>query len=287
MAKAIISTTYNNTYLYFLPIVTFCWHKLNVGTICFMPFLKDGVDGYNPDKEKREKYSLIIDTLDKLGVELQTAPFSAPEHKEATYAQCSRLYGACLDLPEDEVLITGDVDMAVFNEPGTLIFGNIYGMEHITIVGNDLTPEKQYPMCYCAATVSGWRKFMNLEDKTYQQCLDELLGNEECENMRGNFWSKDQEILFNKINKYKENNRASIQLQPRAREGTQFASKRYDRDDAFLLDRLSPDTIDFHMPRPGYEPQNFDIILKVLQYHYPNDKFDWLIEYTNAYKQLL
>jgi len=276
--KAIISSTYDSKYLYFLPIVTFCWNRLGVDVICFMPYLKDGIDGYNPDKNKRAKYELIIDTLDELGIELQAAPFSAPEHKEATYAQCSRLYGACLDLPEDEILITADVDMAVFKK----IWVDIpKEFPHFYIIGNDLTPDKQYPICYAYARVGTWRSVFELDGKAYQQCLDEHLGGIECENMRGNYWGADQEKLYNMAS------RSMPILTPRSNGQNQFATKRYDRDDSYILDRLSPDTIDFHMNRPGYEEKNFEIILTILKYHYPDEDFTWLVDYTNAYKQLL
>ena len=162
-------------------------------------------------------------------------------------------------LPEDEVLITSDVDMAVFQIPA-----NVSGT--FSVYGYDLVPEGQMPMCYLTASVKQWRETFGLDGKSYQQCLDEILGHEEMENMRGNLWSRDQEIAYDKIT-----NRFSHTAIKRARPGTQFAENRYDRDDAFILDRLSPDTIDFHMPRPGYEPQNFEIIMKILKYHYPND----------------
>ena len=35
--KTIISTTYNDNYLFFLPITTWSWNKLGVDVICFMP----------------------------------------------------------------------------------------------------------------------------------------------------------------------------------------------------------------------------------------------------------
>ena len=290
--KAIISTTYSNTYLYFLPIVTFCWNKLGVDVICFMPsgrttIKKDGnvLQGVYPDGNK--KMYLINETIKKNKGNLSIHCFSAPEHKEATYAQCSRLYGACLDLPEDEVLITGDVDMAFFSQEWVNRFGNLY---HPIIFGADLVPDGQYPMCYAAMTVKQWRMVTKSQGKTYQQCLDEELGDLDSLHFRGNFWSRDQELLYNKLNGcFQVSYPAPIPkvLENRARQGTQFADKRYDRDDSYILDRLSPDTIDFHMNRPGYEEKNFEIILTILKYHYPDENFDWLISYTNAYRELL
>lgn len=277
--KAIISSTYDDRYLYFLPIVTWCWNKLGVDVICFMPSSKTiklapnsyGVRDYI---FADNKVNLIQRTTKEMNLKLYV--FDAPEHKEATYAQCSRLYGACLNLREDEVLITSDVDMAVFKVPA-------YGGTGMGVVGIDLVPKNQIPICYIYGDVKEWRNRFEINSRTYQQCLDDLLGNIEADHFRGNYWGKDQEEAYNKI----LGNNGYATLIPRAREGTQFASKRYDRDDAYILDRLNPDTIDYHMNRPGYEPQNFEIILKILQYHYPNDNFDWLISYNEQYKALL
>ena len=268
--KAIISTTYNNTYLYFLPIITWCWNKIGADVICFIP-------NHSFDDKRVE---LIVKTaspiLGGIDLRLKTHYFDSPEHKEATYAQVSRIYAAALDLPEDEILISGDVDMAVF--------GDYLKQKNadFDIFGYDLCPEKQYSICYISATVKAWREAMQINGRTYQQCLDDLLGGIEAEHLRGNYWGKDQETAYNHISEY-----SNKYLHGRARPGTQFASRRYDRDDSFILDRLSPDTIDFHMNRPGYEPQNFEIILTILKYHYPYENLDWLIQYTEAYKSLL
>ncbi len=265
--KAIISTTYDSKYLFFLPITTFLWNKLRVDVVCFLPQMAK-------TEKERQKYLLSVNTIPRNGVNLRTYMFDCPEHKEATYAQCSRLYGACLDLPEDEVLVSSDIDMGLFQVPPYI--------DGFTIFGSDLTPSNQYPICYISAKVKDWRNAFGLHNKTYQQALDELLAHEECEHFRGNMWGRDQETSYNKISQNQ-----SLHLVKRAREGTQFASKRYDRDDSFILDKLSLDTIDYHMNRPGFEPQNFDIIMKVLEYHYPYENFDWLVNYNEEYKKLL
>jgi len=272
--KAVISTTYDDTYLWYLPLTTWLWNKLGVDVICFMPIERKGRD--------YDKLSLAMEFCNNN--KLSIYQFDAPEHKEATYSQCARLYAACLYLPEDEVLVTSDIDMGVINFPfaGEIVFGGLI-KDRIIVFGGDLVPQGQVPMCYLIGSVKTWRSQFLLEGYTYQQKLDELLGDIECENMRGNYWSKDQQ----------EANRAIVESQfdninvNRAKEGTQFASHRYDRDDAYILDRLSPDTIDYHMNRPGFEEKNFEIILTILKYHYPDENFDWLISYNEEYKKLL
>jgi hypothetical protein len=263
--KAILSTTYTDNYFYFLPIVTWCWNKLDVDVICFMP-----------ENSFTDKFRLVNETMIKNcpSDNNAIAYFSAPEHKQATYAQCARLYGACLDLPEDEILVTSDVDMAVFR------FLPYQG--GFTVLGTDLVPNGQLPMCFISANVKNWRDAFHLHGKTYQQCLDETIGKEECTNMRGNLWARDQETAFKKITPTGLLNGVS-----RSNGQNQFATKRVDRDDAYWRERVTLDLIDAHLWRPGYEPENLSNILELLQMMYPNDNFDWLINYTEQYKALL
>lgn len=267
MAKAVISTTYDSKYLWFLPLTTFLWNKLGVDVICFMPRLN----------EISDKIALINKVQVEQKLRQKHYFFNSPTHKEATYSQCARLYAACLDLPEDELLITSDIDMALFKIPVPEYTNGTF-----TVFGSDLVPEKQFPICYLSATVRQWRDAFNLNGKSYQQCLDELLGDIECESFRGNYWGKDQEEAYNKINLSQ-----AISYVPRSNGQNQWATKRYDRDDAYILDRLSPDTIDYHMNRPGFEDGNFQIILTIMKYHFPNEDFQWLIDYNEHYKKLL
>ena len=116
---------------------------------------------------------------------------------------------------------------------------------------------------------------------TYQAALDSHLGHIECEGFRGNYWCYEQEVLFNKLQD------ANCLLIPRSNGQNQFATKRYDRDDSFILDRLNPDTIDYHANRPGYEDENHEIILAILKYHYPHEDFAWLRNYRNEFLKLL
>ena len=227
--------------------------------------------------EYSDKIKLIVDTVEKNKLKIDVHGFECPEHKEATYAQCSRLYGACLDLPEDEVLIVSDIDMGNFKIPEIDTYDNCF-----CITGNDLVPKGQYPMCYITAQVKNWRIAFRLHNKTYQECLDELLGDIECESFRGNYWGKDQETAFDKISK------VAHSLSPRSNGQNQFALNRVDRTDLHYKDRWDRfNLIDAHLWRPGYSEENFPKILELMQFMYPQENFTWLIDYTNAYKQLL
>ena len=273
--KAVISSTYDNRYLYFIPIVTWCWNRLGVDVICFIPRLWKEDIKTEPRKSDYNKAVLVKRTMEELGMKFQLEAFNCPSHKEATYAQCSRLYGCCLSLPEDEVLIISDSDMANFKVPPCINYP-------ITIYGSDLVPEGQFPMCYASGTVKAWREAfgINWYHKTYQFMLDELLGGIECENMRGNYWGKDQQTLWEKT---KEN----TFLIPRARPNTQFADNRVDRDDINWRAYVNEDLVDAHLWRPGYTDENHANIMELMRMKFPDEDFQWLIDYNHAYKQLL
>lgn len=266
--KTVISSTENSFYSYFIPITTFCWNKLGVGVILFLP----------KNCKFDDKIQLGLSYINNWSDDNSYYYFSMPNYKDATAAQCVRLYAASLDLPEDDVLVVSDIDMIVlnpsyFHEPPQGI---------IDIYGADLVPPKQYPMCYLVGSVKTWRDLIG--GGSYQEKLDDLLGGIECENMRGNYWSKDQQEIFELL---QSNDLVDYRLFNRASPGTQLATKRLDRDDSFILERLSPDIVDYHANRPGYESHNFSVIMSILDYYFPHEDLSWIEEYNEKYKQLL
>lgn len=268
--KAVISSTYDDKYFWFIPLTTWLWNKLGINVICITPYFRT---------QEQVKNMVMNNCIQKMNMDIEFWQFSAPEHKEATYAQISRLYAASIPgIDNKEVLISSDVDMGVFRN----IFSDTNGL--LWNIGCDLVPDSQLPICYTWGEAWHWDMRFDIKGKSLQECLDEQLAHEECEHMKGNLWSRDQELLKKAFAKHNYDSTVRV---PRARPGTQFATNRLDRDDAYLLERLNPDIIDYHMPRPGYEENNFNQILTVLQYFYPNDDLQWLINYRNAYIKLL
>ena len=275
--RAIISSTYDSTYSFFIPITTWLWNKLGVDVVCFMPEHRHLIfKGFTEEEidERKKRYYYLSEFLEEKKLNCHIYRFFAPEHKEATYAQCSRLFAHTVTIPEDGALIVSDVDMLVFKVPP------IHHSE-FTIWGADLVPEKQYPMCFITGTHERWETTFDKYGNTLQECLDNLLGGIECDNMRGNYWGKDQETAYNEISQ------TNPILFNRAREGTQFASHRIDRDDAYFMDRLTPDIVDYHMHRPGFTEDNIEKIISVISYFYPTDDLNWIREYAAEYRKLL
>lgn len=255
---AVISTTNDPLYSFFLPIVHWCWGKLGIGTCIVVP--RSMID------------SAVLNLILQYTQGAFYSTFTCPQNKEATYSQVARLYASQCD---DDFYITSDADMAVFRD-------EFVEDEYFNILGSDLVPVGQYPMCYAWAVGDVWNKAMKIGDKTMQQCLDEQLAHEEMENMRGNLWSRDQEILRNNLSMFQP-----LATVARARPGTQFASHRVDRDDINWRAYTGPTLLDAHLWRPGYTDANFANIMELLTIQYPEENFTWLREYRSAYLDLL
>jgi hypothetical protein len=275
--KAVISSTFDSVYLYGLPIVTWAWNKLGVDVICFQPYLASN-ENYS------EATTLTMHALSTGNTRLTFRQFRCPPDKAATYAQVSRLFAWCLDIPDTELIVSSDVDMMVLMMPPHPLKHENGGIsvyqDKIAILGTDLVPEGQYPMCYATGTKAAWRQSFEKYGSSYQECLDKIIGPIDCENIRANYWGLDQELLYKNVSPY------AIEFQ-RARPGTGFASRRLDRDDSFLLDRLSPDIIDFHLPRPLWTDENNAILMTVLKYYWPNEDFRWWENYKEQYLKLM
>lgn len=266
--KAVISCTEDEKYCWYIPVVIWVWNKFGIGVILFLP---------ESSKANPQMQFCLSSINDKDGVN-KVCYFGMPTRKEATASQCVRLYASAIDLPEDETIVISDIDMFVFNP--SYFHEPVKGL--IDIYGADLVPPKQYPMCYGVGQVGTWRTLIG--EGTVQEHLDRLLGDIECDNMRGNYWGKDQETLWNLLN---TNDEVDYRLFNRAKPGTQFATNRLDRDDAYILERLSPDIVDYHANRPGYEPHNFQTIMAILNYFFPHEDLSWIYEYDEKFKQLL
>lgn len=269
---AIISVTYDDQYLFYLPLVTWCWNKLGHKVVVIGPDMEGETDDTRID--------LVIDTRWEQDLQFHWVGFEASPEKNATYAQCSRLYAAAFRnlLPGDEVLITSDADMIVLNKE---YFENAQD-GRIHIYGADLVPEGQYPMCYISMTAGTWRAVMGIEtDEKIQHKLDQLLGHLDCEHFRGNYWCKDQETIYNALTA----GGWSVVKHNRAKLPHQFATRRADRDG--WPEEIPQGLIDAHLPRPGYTDKNFAKIMNLIKTYYPHDDVQWMYEYHKKYNQLL
>jgi hypothetical protein len=260
---AALSVTDHDFYAFPLPLTVYSWNKIGVKCITFMP-----------NGELSAKMQLVMQYC---GSDNRFFRFDAPEHKQPTYAQVSRLFGCCTDLPEDEILITGDSDLSVFSD----YFKQLESGQ-IHLVGVDLVPPEQYAICFVAAPVKTWREVMWVTPGTsYQKYLDDHLGPIECEHFRANQWAFDQGLIYRQLTR---NNWPTVKHN-RAIEPHAFATRRADRDG--WPQTIPADIIDSHLPRPGYTDENWKKIFTLFSTMYPNEDLQWMEDYRNQYIKLI
>lgn len=269
----VLSATEHDFYAMPLPFVVYSWMKIAVRCIVFIPQRKNNLKIELAIKYCREHASDLV----------QFYEFECEEKRVPTFSQVSRLFGATTinyrphrtkEENDNEVMITGDSDLAVFdvNIFRELNDGNIH------VIGADLTPDEQYPMCFAAMPVHVWKKVMGI-NKGYQEHIADIVNPIEGENVRGTNWCLDQFLL----KKHIDGSGLEVRKHMRANPGTQFASKRADRD-GWHFD--PNDIIDAHLPRPLTDEENFNKVFDLFTYKYPNDNLEWMKQYRNEYMAL-
>lgn len=260
---SVLSATEHDYYAMPLPFAVYSWAKCGFSSLVFIP------KGDNPKLELAKKYCLSHTAFYE---------FDAEEKRIPTFSQVSRLFGAATEyaqLQKNTVMITGDSDLCVFGDYFKLLDDG-----KIHVVGYDLTPDEQYPMCFIAMPVHEWLNVMEI-NKSYQEHIAELINPIEGCNIRGEQWSYDQWYIKRKL----DVSNKKIVLHTRSDGQNQFAQHRADRDS---WGNFNPyDIIDAHLPRPLTNEENFNKVYELFKIKYPDDNLDWMTEYFNAYKQLL
>lgn len=252
---AVLSATEDDFYAMPLPFVVYSWRKIGARVFVFVP------SGDNPKLRIAEKYCPELTRFLK---------FDCEEKRIPTYSQVSRLFGGSTTFADKVVMITGDSDMCVFGDFfSTLLDGGVH------IVGADLTPEDQYPMCYAAMPAATWRDVFGSKD--YQEALSELIDPIEGQNIRGEQWCFDQWYLKKKLTEYGLD---KVKFHNRSNGQNQFAQNRADRD-GWHFDPYN--ILDAHLPRPLTDEENFKKVTDLFRIKFPSDDLSWMEQYRNEY----
>jgi hypothetical protein len=254
----VLSCTDNPLYSFYLPIIVKAWRLFGFEPVICLPH--ETRLNKSPELEQALHY-----TGDFIPVYIKSNT-----EQQVTYIQCSRLFVAAEIGYDDDVLITSDVDMLPLNGD---YFTHELGGFHV--FGSDLVQDNQYPICYLSATAAQWRESFQMDTQhTATDYINREIGHVKCDDMRGNYWFRDQETARKYIG---ENITSFARKLP-----TGKARGRLDRDQLHLF---VSGVIDCHLPRPGYEDQNYSAIKKLLNKAFPGE-FAWLDEYHKAFTTL-
>jgi hypothetical protein len=272
---AVIATNHSHSYQFFAPLTALMWREVvGFNTLCFLT-------GNERDwQDKAAK--LVASKVQEVGARVQYIGL-LEGYRDSQAAQSSRQHAAALDLPESDLLMTGDIDMwplsrewfRQFDLDGydfASFYSNAYGWPHPPFL----------PTPYIVATVKNWRKVMQLE------CRGEILTQ-----MQANFdrtlgryhdswtaWWQD-EVYFN--SKLREWDGWPKRVQMITRDGCP-PHDRIDRGCWPAVIDWSKPLADTHLVRPGATPENWSRIRPILE-HFVPDHMDWVDSYHRAYSE--
>lgn len=263
MAKVILSTNDHDNYLFFLPLVCWMWGKFDFESIVIMP-----------DKRTEKVRYVLKNTYAQVEFFTPTTTY-----REDTLVQVSRLYAGCLDIPDNEYLLTSDVDML----PLSPYFFQWF--DQINYFGHDLTGYGHIPICYIGMMAEKWREIMSIKkgDDIVKMMCDEMISYPQA--LGGDFqqyWFTDQNIITQKLRSYGLDRCHGIDRQTMP---NGCAKGRVCR--AYGFDINTPHPIDAHLLRPGYTDFNFEKILLLIYRIFPNEDLTWMRTYRDGYMKYL
>jgi len=272
---AVIATNQSGSYDFFAPITTLFWkHIVGYRTLCF--FTDTSKEWENPVAQ------VVKNATIEAGAKVEHIG-KLEGYRDAQAAQSSRQHAAALDIPEDDQLVTGDIDMWSLDgdwfrqhDPVrwdfTSWYANAYGWPYPPF----------HPTPYIQATVKKWREVMQLEVRgeilsQMQANFDRTLGRYHDSWMA---WWQD-ELYFN--SKLKAWGGYPDRVQMITREGCP-PHDRIDRGCWPAEFDWSKKYVDTHLIRPGATRENWPKIRPIIE-HYIPEKMDWVDKYREAYSK--
>lgn len=267
MKVAVISTDENQDYMYHIPLTIWAWRK--IGWSVMVMFVSDNISELSELIFRRH-----TDLHNQLNVEVCLVP-TIKGYRNATVAQISRLYAAAVPFVGD-ILMTSDGDMLPLSDYWKL-------QSKPTVYGFDLTSYTEFPISYIQMDSSDWKQVMNLDqnhnvEHFIKRDLDSMPNAKSDDFYK--FWGVDQQLITQRLKPFKPT------IINRGQYPNGYARGRVDRG-AWTLDHK--EFIDAHLHHQIHHKQNdwkFQQTLELLRKIWPEESFDWYIEYHNEFKRL-
>lgn len=258
----VLSVNDNPDYLYYTPLTCWAWRKFGWEPVIML---------------HTERSMTAVDTLVWSNDNVRTVRMcllNMQDCRSDTLTQMSRLYAACV---QDGYLMTGDIDM--------LPLSDYWKPEHEhvpTVWGHDLTGFGHYPICYIGMPSEGWKRVMKLYPQNYNDCIERDLKElpQALDPDFYKYWFTDQDLITKRLKTY-----APVIIN-RGQYSNGYAVGRVDRG-AWSLNHSQ--FIDAHLFQQLYHKNNqdkFDKTMELLTSIWPDEDFQWFIDYTNEFRKL-
>jgi hypothetical protein len=256
----VLSVNDNHEYLFYLPLTVWAWRKFGWEPVILF---------HGEFTEAQQLIGQMEPCNDWIWVR------SIEGYESNTITQVSRLYGSKHDIG---YFMTGDIDMIPLSD-----YWKPSDEKEITVWGHDLTGYNHMPICYIGMHSYMWASVMCFADGDINDYIKrdlDLIPNAKSTDSTKR-WVVDQDLITERINavQFKKN------FVSRGTLPNGYPIGRVDRS-AWSINH---DTlIDCHLPRGIYrDKEAFEKTMQLLHVAFPNDNFDWFVEYTEKFKQLV
>lgn len=259
----VLSVNENPQYQFYLPLVCWAWKQFGWDVILFCGEANRTLTlamSYAEALDMANVHRLVVDG-----------------YKSETVAQISRLYAASLYGHHEDYLMTSDIDMVPLSDYWQ------FDPEKITVWGHDLTGFQHIPICYVCMKRTRWVEVMGLTHHRYNDLikrdLDSMPNAKSEDSVKR--WVVDQDLLTDRINAVN----FPKEFVPRGSGANGYPIGRVDRS-AWSLEHTQ--LIDCHLMRDIYlNSDNLTKTLLLLYKVFPGEDFQWFIDYTNDFSNLV
>ena len=236
--KAIVTSTENNKYLDFWPVVKKSWERLEVEPVLYI-------------------------ISDKTNEHSDAKYFHIPEVNPVFVSQTLRLLAPSLH--KDDICIISDMDMIPLSKDYFVNKLKNYEDDKFVIFRSGATSEDMLPICWNAAKGSTWSKIFKVNNIT--EIIQVLTSwyPKSYEPFKDN-WYLDQFILKKSIDNFELDNKSKvIRLTDEILNFKRLNRSNYRSD--LKLFKQSPNLfVDFHMPRPyKLHKKSINKVLKIIE----------------------
>jgi hypothetical protein len=285
MKRAVVSSSADNIYGFFTPILGRLWRDLIGYKPLFILFKDEDEWTRSPDT------AFILKTLKDDGHEvIFINPVAG--YRTSTVMQLSRVLAAAIpSVADDDYLLTSDADMlplnrSYFHQQDPNYRFHIFSADAYADIAHGQHSPK-YPMCYLGTEARYWKEIMGIKTQDIDVEAGRALQG------RLDTWHNDEEYLVSclwrhpfhagRIEKTKDHYAiGSCELFMRGWDASGIAFKRLDR--AAWSYENNQDAVDAHFFRPGYTERA--CLLKLISVFYPSS-LEWVTNYIDTFAKLV
>lgn len=268
--KVIFSSDTLPMYMFCLPLTSLLWKTVGFEPICLLAGLEN-------EWENNPLNKFVLTRTKETGAEIYFIGH-VPGTNDGTVSQVSRLFSGCINLPEDEYVLTSDVDMWPLNKTWFHQKGNKVNLFYANAYNHE-----KYPMCYIGTSIKYWREIMDIiPGKHINDSISHRIITGIGENASFmDSWNFDELLFGQQIKKWSgyPSECHMINRNPTRDGPPEGRIDRYNWSYPGYQDSL----IDAHLLRMPWKTGNWELTYPILRDMLSNEEYNWCINYRKEF----